>query len=84
MKRPNRQTIETDITDTILELRLPNTHARHQITGAAVLLWNTWKRKPDFEQGVQAVIKKYAVTEATARADASRLLNYFEESGLLE
>jgi hypothetical protein len=84
MKRPNRQTIETDITDTILELRLPNTHARHQITGAAVVLWNTWKRKPDFEYGVQAVIQKYAVSETTARADAKRLLAYFEDSGLLE
>ncbi len=84
MKRPNRQTIETDISDTILELRLPNTHARHQITGAAVLLWNTWKRKPDFEHGVQAVVKKYPVTETIARTDAERLLTYFEESGLLE
>ena len=84
MKRPHRQTIETDITDTILELRLPNTHARHQITGAAVVLWNIWKRKPDFEHGVQAVIQKYAVSETTARADAQRLLVYFEESGLLE
>jgi hypothetical protein len=84
MKRPNRQTIETDITDTILELRLPSTHARHQITGAAVLLWNTWKRKPDFEQGIQAVIKKYAVSEATARADAEKLVAYFEQYGLLE
>ena len=84
MKRPNRQTIETDITETTLELRLPNTHARHQITGAAVLLWTTWKRKPDFEQGVQAVIKKYAVSEAQARADAEKLLHYFEQNGLLE
>jgi hypothetical protein len=84
MKRPKRQTIETDITDTILELRLPNTSARYQISGAAILLWNTWKRSPDFEQGVQAVIKKYAVLETKARTDAQKLYNDLDQAGLLE
>ena len=84
MKRPNRTTIETDITDTILELRLPNTHARHQITGAAVLLWNTWKRTPNLEEGIQVVIKKYAISEAQARADANKLYAELDSAGLLE
>jgi hypothetical protein len=84
MKRPNRRTIETDITDTILELRLPNTHARYNIAGAAVLLWNFWKRQPDFDLGVAAVVKKYNVSEAQARADAQKLYGDLEMAGLLE
>jgi hypothetical protein len=84
MKRPNRRTIETDITDTILELRLPNTHARYTISGAAVLLWNFWKRQPDLELGVAAVVKKYKVPETQARKDAQKLYTDLESAGLME
>ncbi len=84
MKRPHRLVIETDITDSILELRLPNTHARHQISGAAILLWNTWKRQPDLEMGIRAVVKKYNVPLAQAQADAEKLYRDLETAGLLE
>ncbi len=84
MKRPNRTVLETDITDSILELRLPNTHARHQISGAAILLWNTWKRQPDLEIGLEAVVRKYHVPLAQARADAEKLYTDLEAAGLLE
>lgn len=84
MKRPKRNVIEEDITDHILELRLPNTHARHRISGAAKLLWNTWKRTPDLEVGVRAVLAKYNVPEAKARTDAEKLYADLEAIGLLE
>jgi hypothetical protein len=84
MKRPNRRAIETDISDTVLELRLPNTHARYTISGAAVLLWNFWKRQPDLELGVAAVVKKYNVPPAQARQDAEKLYTDLEAAGLLE
>jgi Coenzyme PQQ synthesis protein D (PqqD) len=84
MKRPNRRVIETDITDSLLELRLPNTHARYTISGAAVLLWNFWKRQPDLDLGVAAVVKKYNVPEAQARQDAQKLYTDLEAAGLLE
>lgn len=84
MKRPNRRTIETDITDTILELRLPNTHARYNISGAAVLLWNFWKRQPDMDKGVALVVQKYNVPQAQALADAEKLYNDLDAAGLLE
>lgn len=84
MKRPKPSTLEMDITDTILELRLPNMPERHRISGAAVVLWNTWKRQPDLETGVQAVVKKYQVTDTQARADAAKLYAYLESVGLLE
>jgi hypothetical protein len=83
-KRPNKKTIETDVTDTILELRLPNTHARFQITGAAIVLWNTWKQHSNLETGVAAVIKKYQVSETQAKADAEKLYADLEAAGLLE
>jgi hypothetical protein len=84
MKRPNRHTIETDVTDTILELRLPNTHARYTISGAAVLLWNFWKRQPDLELSVAAVVKKYKVSEVQAHKDAQKLYADLEAAGLLQ
>jgi hypothetical protein len=84
LKRPNRRTIETDVSDTVLELRLPNTHARHTISGAAIVLWNFWKRQPDMELGIALVQKKYNVPEQQARADAIKLYAYLEAAGLLE
>lgn len=84
MKRPKRNTIEEDITDNILELRLPNTHARYRVVGAAKLLWNTWKRTPDLEIGIKAVLSKYEVPEAKARADAEKLYSDLELADLLE
>ena len=84
MKRPHRAVLETDITDSILELRLANTHARHQISGAAIVLWNTWKRQPNLEIGIQAVVKKYKVSPAQAQADAEKLYTDLEAAGLLE
>ncbi len=83
-KRPNLKTIETDVTDTILELRLPNTHARFQITGAAILLWNTWKQHPNLEAGIAAIIKKYRISETQAKADAEKLYANLDAAGLLE
>lgn len=84
MKRPNRRTIETDITDTMLELRLPNTHARYNISGAAVLLWNFWKRQPDMDKGVTLVVQKYQVSRAKALDDAQKLYADLDAAGLLE
>jgi hypothetical protein len=84
IKRPNRRTIETDVSDTVLELRLPNTHARYTISGAAILLWNFWKRQPDMELGIALVQKKYKVSEQQARADAIKLYTDLEAAGLLE
>ncbi len=83
MKRPNPQTLEMDVTDTILELRLANTAQRHRISGAAILLWNTWKRTPNFEMGVAAVVKKYRIDETRVRADAEKLLADLDAAGLL-
>jgi hypothetical protein len=83
-KRPNKKIIETDVTETILELRLPNTHARFQITGAAVLLWNTWKKNPNLEIGIAAVVKKYRIPETQAKADAEKLYADLDAAGLLE
>jgi hypothetical protein len=82
VKRPNPRVIETDESDTAVLLRLPNTHQSFRLTSAAILLWNTWKRK-DFEAGVQAVVKKYGVDEARAREDAQKLLGDLESAGLL-
>ncbi len=82
MKRPNPKVIETDESDTAMLLRLPNTHQSFRLISAAILLWNTWKRK-DFEAGVQAVVKKYGVEDTVARADAQKLYNDLEIAGLL-
>ena len=85
MKRAHPQTIETpdDDTGTALLLRLPGHHESHRLTGAAVLMWNAWKRG-DFEVGVAAVLKKFPnALEAQVRSDAQGIYAGLEAAGLI-
>ena len=72
MKRANPLTIETPDNDagTALLLRLPGQHEITRLNGAAVVMWEAWKRG-DFESGVAAVLKKFPnALEAQVRGDA--------------
>jgi hypothetical protein len=85
VKRAHPQTIETpdDDTGTALLLRLPGHHESHRLTGAAVLMWNAWKRG-ELEAGVSAVLKKFPQTNPEAvRADAERIYANLEAVGLI-
>jgi hypothetical protein len=85
MKRTHPNTIETpdDDTGTALLLRLPGHHESHRLSGAAVLMWNAWKRG-DLESGVQAVLKKYRDADPErVRADAERIHQDLEKNGLI-
>ncbi|NJK45533.1 MAG: hypothetical protein HC933_15790, partial [Pleurocapsa sp. SU_196_0] len=60
MKRAHQYAIETPDNDagTAMLLRLPGHHESHRLSGAAVLMWNAWKRG-NLESGVAAVLKKF-------------------------
>jgi Coenzyme PQQ synthesis protein D (PqqD) len=85
MKRAHPNAIETpdDDAGNILLLRLPGHHESHRLSGAAVVMWNAWKRG-DLEAGVQAVLKKYRDADPDrVRADAERIHRDLERQGLI-
>jgi hypothetical protein len=85
VKRANPLTLETPDNDagTALLLRLPGTHRTERISGAAVLMWRTWKRE-DFEGGVLAAVRKYPnANAAQVRADAERIYKALEAAGMI-
>jgi hypothetical protein len=85
MKRSYANTIETpdDDSGTALLLRLPGHKESHRLSGAAVLMWNAWKRG-DFETGVAAVLRKYRdANPDQVRTDASRIYADLEAAGLI-
>jgi hypothetical protein len=85
MKRAHPNAIETPDNDagTAILLRLPGHHESHRLSGAAVLMWNAWKRG-DLENGVAAVLKKFPDTDpARVRLDAERIHGDLERAGLI-
>ena len=85
MKRANPLTIETPDNDagTALLLRLPGQHEITRLNGAAVVMWNAWKRG-DFESGVSAVLKKFPdALEPQVRSDAAKIYAGLEVAGLI-
>lgn len=85
MKRANPLTIETPDNDagTILLLRMPGTHLTHRLTGAAVLMWRTWKRE-DFEGGVSAALRQFPSADPIkVRDDATRIYTELEAAGMI-
>lgn len=85
MKRANPLTIETPDNDagTALLLRLPGQHEITRLNGAAVVMWNAWKRG-DFESGVSAVLKRFPnALEPQVRSDAAGVYAGLEAAGLI-
>ncbi len=85
MKRANPLTIETPDNDagTALLLRLPGQHEITRLNGAAVVMWNAWKRG-DFDAGVAAVLKRFPNTlETQVRSDAAGIYAGLEAAGLI-
>ena len=54
------------------------------LNGVSAFIWEQLQAPVTQEELLAAMLKKYAIDEATASADLEKLLSHFQEAGLLE